>query len=159
VTKPSYNIETAPIWAKLGVERGRPAPATQLGTERVAAPCCISVVDDDASVREATGGLLRSLGYAVRTFGSAEEFLDSGAEADTGCLITDLSMPGRSGFELQSDLTSRGVALPVIFVTAFATDADRARALEAGAAGFLSKPYSEARLAECLQRAFPPACD
>ncbi len=100
----------------------------------------VSIVDDDASVREATGGLLRSLGYAVREFGSASEFLASGALDGFACVITDLSMPGMSGFELQASLTRSGRSLPIIFVTAFATEQNRARALGAGAVGFLAKP-------------------
>jgi FixJ family two-component response regulator len=116
----------------------------------------VSVVDDDSAVCEATSGLLRSLGYSVRTFSSAEEFLSSDAADGTGCLITDLSMPGRSGLDLQSDLIRLGYGLPVIFVTGFASPQNQARAIAAGAVGFLSKPYSETRLAECLAIVFPP---
>jgi len=115
----------------------------------------ISVVDDDKSVRDATSGLLRSLGYAVRTFNSAEEFLDSGAIAQSGCLITDLSMPGRSGLELQSELNAMGLTLPIIFVTGFGSEPSRAQAIGGGAVAFFSKPFSEDLLTECLARVFP----
>ena len=78
----------------------------------------ISIVDDDASVREATRALVRSLGYAAATFASGEEFLGSGRIDETSCLITDLQMPGMSGIELQRRLISDGRCLPIIFVTA-----------------------------------------
>jgi FixJ family two-component response regulator len=113
----------------------------------------ISIVDDDASVREATKGLVRSLGYAAATFGSAEEFLKSDHIDDTSCLITDVQMPGLSGVELQSRLAASGRRLPVIFVTAFPEERIRVRALEAGAYGFLSKPFRDECLIGCLNKA------
>ena len=79
----------------------------------------ISIVDDDESVREATKGLVRSLGYVAATFASAEEFLNSDRVNDTSCLITDVQMPGLNGIELQSRLTAMGRRIPIIFVTAF----------------------------------------
>jgi FixJ family two-component response regulator len=113
----------------------------------------ISIVDDDKSVREAAKLLVRSLGYVTATFESAEEFLASGRMCDTACLITDVQMPGMSGVDLQSHLTANGHDLPVIFVTAYPEASVRARALDAGAFGFLSKPFSEESLIECLDRA------
>jgi FixJ family two-component response regulator len=113
----------------------------------------ISIVDDDASVREATKGLVRSLGYRAATFGSAEEFLGSERLHDTACLITDVQMPGLSGVELQSRLIEDGHRMPVIFLTAFPEDRVRDRALGAGAYGFLSKPFDEENLIGCLTRA------
>ena len=113
----------------------------------------ISIVDDDTSVRNAARRLLRSLGYLTATFSSAEEFLQSGRLRETACLITDVQMPGMSGVDLQSHLTANGHDLPVIFVTAYPEASVRARALSAGAFGFLSKPFSEDNLIECLDRA------
>jgi FixJ family two-component response regulator len=113
----------------------------------------ISIVDDDKSVREAANALIRSLGYAAATFASAEEFLESGRLGDTACLITDVQMPGMSGIDLQRHLTANGHCTPVIFVTAYPEDSVRARALSAGAFGFLSKPFSEECLIACLDRA------
>lgn len=113
----------------------------------------ISIVDDDQSVREATRGLVRSLGYEAALFGSAEEFLDSPQMQDTSCLITDVQMPGLSGVELQSELISNGHSLPMIFMTAFPEPAIKERALNAGAYGFLSKPFDEDSLIACLDRA------
>jgi FixJ family two-component response regulator len=113
----------------------------------------ISIVDDDASVREAMKGLVRSLGYDAAAFGSAEEFLDSDRLRETACLITDVQMPGRSGLELQDYLTENGHTMPVIVVTALAEEAIRGRALLAGAFGFFRKPFHEDGLIECLDRA------
>lgn len=113
----------------------------------------ISIVDDDKSVREAAKTLIRSLGYTTATFASAEEFLESGRLGDTACLITDVQMPGMSGVDLQSHLTANGHCTPVIFVTAYPEESVRERALDAGAFGFLSKPFSEECLISCLDRA------
>jgi len=113
----------------------------------------ISIVDDDESVREATKGLVRSLGYVAATFASSEEFLNSERVNDTSCLISDVQMPGLNGLELQSRLRAMGRRIPVIFVTAFPQEQARARALQAGAFGFLSKPFSDDSLIHCLDRA------
>ena len=110
----------------------------------------ISIVDDDESVRE---GLVRSLGYVAETFGSAEEFLSSEHGRETSCIITDVQMPGLSGVELQSRLIAEGHRLPIIFMTAFPEDRVRTRALEAGAYGYLRKPFTEEQLIGCLDRA------
>jgi len=113
----------------------------------------ISIIDDDPSVRQATDGLVRSLGYRAETFASAEDFLQSGHIDDTSCLITDVQMPGLSGVELQSVLNERGARVPIIFITAFPEDRIRRSVLEAGAIGFLSKPFEEALLIEHLETA------
>jgi len=113
----------------------------------------ISIVDDDRAVRAATRGLVRSLGYDASTFASAEEFLNSEDLHETSCLITDLHMPGLSGIELQDQLIAQGRCLPVVFITAFPDESVRTRAMEAGAIGFLSKPFSDRHLIDCLDRA------
>ena len=113
----------------------------------------ISIVDDDESVREATKGLVRSLGYVAATFASSEEFLNSDRVNDTSCLISDVQMPGLNGLELQSRLIAMGRRIPIIFVTAFPHEQARLRALKAGAVGFLSKPFSDDNLIHCLDRA------
>lgn len=113
----------------------------------------ISIVDDDEAVRESTEGLVRSLGYLAATFSSAEEFLSSERLHHTSCLITDLQMPGLSGVELQRRLIAGGHHMPIIFITAFPEESVRARAMEAGAVCFMSKPYSEDRLIGCLDMA------
>lgn len=113
----------------------------------------ISIVDDDESVREATKGLVRSLGFVAATFGSAEEFLNSERRRETSCVIADVQMPGVSGVELQRRLIAEGDRLPMIFITAFPEDRVRERVLEAGAFGFLSKPFNEEHLIGCLDNA------
>jgi FixJ family two-component response regulator len=113
----------------------------------------ISIVDDDESVREATKGLIRSLGYAAATFASAEEYLRSDHVTNTSCLIADVQMPGMSGIELQDRLISDGHRTPIIFVTAFPEAIIHARALRAGALGFLSKPFDDESLIACLDLA------
>ncbi len=113
----------------------------------------IAIVDDDASVRDATKHLIRSLGYAAVTFASAEEYLRSDCIEATSCLITDLRMPGMSGIELQERLIADGRRIPMIFMTAFFDESTRHRALRAGAFGFLNKPFEETRLISCLGKA------
>jgi FixJ family two-component response regulator len=113
----------------------------------------ISIVDDDPSIREATKGLVRSLGYGAAAFASAEDFLQSDHVNDTACLITDVQMPGLSGVELQNRLIVQGNCTPIIFITAFPEERIRARALEAGAVGFLSKPFDEDCLIEYIHAA------
>jgi FixJ family two-component response regulator len=103
----------------------------------------ISIVDDDRSLREATKGLVRSFGYGADAFASAGEFLQSDRVNDSSCLILDVNMPGLSGIELQSQLIARGNRMPIIFITAVPEETTRAKAIEAGAIGFLSKPFRE----------------
>lgn len=113
----------------------------------------ISIVDDDVWARSGLADLILSLGYEVRAFESAEDFIQSDSIADTACLITDLNMPGLSGLDLQSHLRQQGHRTPVIFVTAFPSDKHREQALADGAAGFLTKPYDEKSLVACIARA------
>jgi FixJ family two-component response regulator len=113
----------------------------------------ISIIDDDASVRAASDNLLRSLGYTVYTFDSAEEFLRSGHLNDTSCVIADVQMPGMSGVDLQARLLTRGYRVPFIFMTAFPEETIRARALKAGAICFLTKPFDRLTLSRCLDSA------
>ena len=113
----------------------------------------ITIVDDDEGMREATKGLLRSLGYQAAAFSSAEEFLQSDSLDDTACLIADVQMPGLSGIDLRGRLIARGVKMPTIFITAFPEEGARARAMTAGAVGYLEKPFSEESLLRCLDSA------
>jgi FixJ family two-component response regulator len=113
----------------------------------------VSVVDDDESVRESLPDLLRELGYSVRAFSSAEEFLASDCIGETRCLILDIAMPGMTGPDLQQELTVRGQAIPIIFVTAQADETVRPRSLERGAVECLFKPFSDTTLFEALNAA------
>jgi len=110
----------------------------------------ISIVDDDALARDGIRELVDSLGYNSATFMSAEHFLENGMIAETTCLITDLQMPGLSGLELQQALRSQGYHTPVILITAYTNEKHRTRALGNGAIGFLTKPFDERSLIECL---------
>lgn len=113
----------------------------------------ISVVDDDDSVRVSTEGLLRSLGYAVRGFASAEAFLASDAADGSACIVSDVHMPGMSGVELKAALSARGVVTPVILMTAFPNDATRQKANALGVACFLHKPFKAQALIDCIETA------
>lgn len=113
----------------------------------------IAVIDDDESVRVSLEGLIRSLGHAVACFDSARAYLDSDAAGETACVISDVQMPGMTGIELKEALNASGVKTPVILMSAFADDAARARGERAGVSCFLSKPFSGAKLIECLERA------
>jgi len=113
----------------------------------------IAVVDDDESVRESLPDLLRELGYAVRAFASAEEFLASDCIPDARSLILDVSMPGMSGPELHRELVLRGHTMPVIFITALADKSLPPGLLRQGAAACLIKPFSEQDLHGALTAA------
>jgi FixJ family two-component response regulator len=114
----------------------------------------ISVVDDDHSVRESLARLIRSVGFRVQVFGSAEEFLGSAHGRQADCLILDIRMPGMSGLELQRELVAANSELPVIFITAHGSDEDvRARALAAGAVDYLLKPLREEEVLKALDAA------
>ena len=111
----------------------------------------ISIIDDDESIRDATKTLLRSVGYRVATFESAERFLDSGAAGQTECLILDVRMPGMDGLELQRRLNAENCSVPVIFVTAQFERNHRRQAIEAGAIDFFRKPFDASALITTLQ--------
>jgi FixJ family two-component response regulator len=113
----------------------------------------ISVIDDDASVRAATNNLLRSHGYPVHTFASAQEFLRSADLNDTSCVIADVQMPVISGLDLLTHMRTEGYNAPFIFITAFPEESVRARALKSGAICFLSKPFAGPALITCLKTA------
>jgi FixJ family two-component response regulator len=117
------------------MEAGRNSMATETGI--------ISIVDDDESMRTAIKTLIESIGLSAEDFASAEDFLTSGRSQVSTCLILDVRMPGMGGLELQRRLAACGRSLPIIFITAHYSEAERARAMEAGAVMFLSKPFSE----------------
>jgi FixJ family two-component response regulator len=113
----------------------------------------IAIVDDNDPFSHATASFIRSLGYSVLQFASAEAFLKSIRLDDTECLISDVQMPGMNGIELQGKLIAQGHHFPIIFVTAFPEMKARAQALASGAIGFLAKPFSDEILITCLNKA------
>ena len=113
----------------------------------------VAVIDDDESVRTALLELLKSVGLPARTFASAEEFLKSGLQQQTGCLIADIRMPGMSGLELQAKLNADRRRIPTIFITAHGDEKMRMQALRAGAVEFLAKPFDDEVLLESVRAA------
>ena len=103
----------------------------------------IAIVDDDDLMRNAVQGLLKSAGLPARAFASAEEFLQSGQQHHTACLIADIRMPGMSGLELQANLNAERCKIPTIFITAHGDAKMRMQALRAGAVEFLAKPFDD----------------
>jgi FixJ family two-component response regulator len=110
----------------------------------------VTVVDDDEAVRLATASLVRSLGWSVRAFASAEEFLQSGHVDDTSCLISDVRMPGMSGVAMHTHLLGLGNAPPTIFITAFPTASLQAQIQQNGALALLEKPVDAAAMVHWL---------
>lgn len=122
----------------------------------MAAPAKIFIIDDDESVREAMKNLIQHLGYDTEAFASAEDCLDCGHIADAACLISDVQMPGMTGFELHRRLLADGYRIPVIFMSGHPGEARRAATMGAGAIGFLDKPIDVRRLTDCLNKALEP---
>ena len=110
----------------------------------------VAVVDDDEAVRGSLSSLLRSLGYGVRCYASAEAFLRAEDAGSPRCLILDVQMPGMTGPELQASLAGSGRSIPIIFMTAFPPEAIRQRVMLAGAQAYLDKPVDGDTIAECL---------
>jgi FixJ family two-component response regulator len=113
----------------------------------------IAVVDDDASFLRSIGRLLRSVGYAVKTFGSAREFLASLPGCSPRCVVLDIHMPEMTGLELQDWLAAQGSCVPVILMTAYDTPQTRQRAHEAGSFGLLLKPFDKQALLDAVAAA------
>jgi FixJ family two-component response regulator len=119
----------------------------------VSKPLLIAVIDDDDSFRPALVESLSSLGYGVRDFPTAEELVASGSEASYDCIITDIHLTGMSGIELQKQLTSRGVDVPVIMITGRSDPTLEVKAAAGGAVGLLRKPFKSSTLVAYLERA------
>ena len=113
----------------------------------------VAVVDDDESFRNALQRLLRSAGFRVRSFASAEDFLKSGQPHETGCLVADIRMPGMSGLDLQAKLNADHCPIPTIFISAHGDEKMRLRAMRGGAVTFLAKPFDDAVLLETVRTA------
>jgi FixJ family two-component response regulator len=113
----------------------------------------VAVVEDDESYRVAVQRLLKSAGFSVQSFATAEDFLRSGRQHETGCLITDIRMPGISGLDLQSKLNADHCLIPTIFITAHGDEDMRMQAMRGGAVKFMVKPFDCAILLESVRAA------
>ena len=113
----------------------------------------VAIVDDDDLMRSALQGLLKAAGLLAQAFPSAEDFLKSGQQHDTGCLITDIRMPGVSGLELQARLNGDHCRIPTIFITAHGDSKMRMQAMRAGAVDFLAKPFDDEVLLKSVRAA------
>ena len=113
----------------------------------------VAVIDDDEAFRAALQRLLKAAGFPVRSFASAEDFLKSGQQHETGCLVTDIRMPGMSGLDLQAKLSAEHCPIPTIFITAHGDEKMRLQAMRGGAVKFLGKPFDSAMLLESVRAA------
>ena len=113
----------------------------------------IAIVDDDKSVQSALQDLVESEGLSTLCFGSAEQFLDSGAQRNAACLIADIRMPRMSGLELQAKLKADRCRIPIIFITAHGDAKMQTQALREGALKFLAKPFDNTVLLEAVHAA------
>src|SRR5260370_6141531 len=113
----------------------------------------VAIVEDDESMRSALQGLLKAVGLAAQAFASAEEFLKSGQQRQTACLIADIRMPGMSGLELQAKLNAEHCRIPTIFITAHGDEKMRMQALRAGAVEFMAKPFNDEALLDSVRAA------
>jgi FixJ family two-component response regulator len=111
----------------------------------------VAIIEDDESYRVAVRRLLKSAGFSVQSFASAEDFLNSGEQRETGCLIADIRMPGMSGLDLQSKLNSDHCPIPTIFITAHGDEKMRLQAMRGGAVKFLAKPFDGEVLIEAVR--------
>lgn len=111
----------------------------------------VAVIEDDESFRAAVQRLLKSAGFSAPAFGSAEAFFSSGQQQNTGCLITDIRMPGMSGLELQAKLNSDHCPIPTIFITAHGDETIRLQAMRGGAVNFFTKPFDGEALLDAVR--------
>ena len=127
------------------------------GAEQMATVPVVFVVEDDSAVRTALALLLRQYDFDVKTFDSAESFLESYKQTDSACLVSDIRMPGMSGLDLLTTLKRRGSALPVVLYSGFADSAVVAEAVKHGAITVLEKPVNARDLHNAVQKALRPA--
>jgi FixJ family two-component response regulator len=113
----------------------------------------VFVVDDDDSVRESLGGLIRSAGLSVETFASAQQFWDRPRANAPSCLVLDVHLPGLSGFDLQKRMSEGAIEIPIIFITGRGDIPMSVRAMKAGAVEFLTKPFSDHDLLDAIRQA------
>jgi FixJ family two-component response regulator len=113
----------------------------------------VCIIDDDASVRVAVERIVRSMDLTAYAFSGCHDFLNSPQLLETSCIVADVQMPGMTGLELQRTLKTRGLVIPLIFITAYPDDKLCRQALDAGAVGFLHKPFQGTSIIECIERA------
>ena len=113
----------------------------------------VGVVEDDPLLRRAVQRLLRAVGFSVRTFASAEEFLETRPTPAFDCLVLDIRLPALSGFDLHARLRASGVSIPTVFVTGHDDAGTREQARRAGAAGYVPKPFAEDALIAAIKAA------
>ena len=123
----------------------------------MAADAIVHVIDDDEAVRQSLEFLLRAAGVTTRTYESASAFLNALPTIETGCVITDVRMPGLSGLDLQRELTTRGIRLPIIMMSGFSEVPMAVRAMRDGAIDFLEKPFDGQTLVERVRAALETA--
>ena len=114
-------------------------------------PATIIVIDDDPPIREALGGLLRSVGFRVKLLASVGEFLASGRPDGPACLVLDVRLPGESGLDLQRHLATAGIQVPIVFVTGHGDIPMSVQAMKGGAVEFLTKPFRDQDLLDAVQ--------
>jgi FixJ family two-component response regulator len=113
----------------------------------------VAIVDDDASIREATHNLLDAAGFATAMFGSAQAFLESPRRREVSCLVADVRMPGMTGLELYLELAASGHPIPTVLITAHQDEAVRLQARRAGIRCYLGKPFAPEQLCNCVRMA------
>jgi FixJ family two-component response regulator len=135
-----FNIRLPQAIAMTSIEKSQPQPV-------------VYIVDDDPSVRKCLNRLLTVYGFLVKTYCSAQEFLQSGCTGTPACLVLDVRLPGLDGFELQKLLTEKGPAPPIVFITGHGDIPMSVRAMKAGAVDFLAKPFSDDDLLNAVKQA------
>ncbi len=113
----------------------------------------VLVIDDDAAVRAAIQGLLKSVGLRSEAFGTAQEFLRSNRPDGPSCLVLDVRLPGISGLDFQRELADAGVRIPIIFITGHGDIPMTVKAMKSGAVEFLTKPFRDQDLLDAIQQA------
>ena len=121
-----------------------------MATPPISQPTVI-VIDDDPGVRESIGGLIRSVGFQVRMLASVDEFHQSGRPNGPTCLVLDVRLPGQSGLDLQRELVSSGIDLPIVFITGHGDIPMSVQAMKGGAIEFLTKPFRDQDLLDAIQ--------
>jgi two-component system, LuxR family, response regulator FixJ len=114
----------------------------------------VHLVDDDEAIRRSAGFMLKTSGHRVRTYESGVELLKSARDLEPGCILLDIRMPGMDGLEVQQELRSHGVALPVIIMTGHGDVTLAVKAMKAGAVHFIEKPFEKAALLAALEEGF-----